>query len=429
MLGIKKAPFWLIAFLAFVLPNCAYANNFVDALDLTPFVPLVIQAMMGIAISSYKFFVGSNGSGIINLIIIGFVGLSIALYLVKMYLPKTWLDNFGFSGGGEMVEGKVDAWKITENVLKPMVRAIIALTFLLQVKPTFVTNWLAEPFLSFGAIYTEHILKGMHSTDIPTVTDVTCPDIIVESGWLSETSCKFLTQPVANLSSANNRMIVRGLRMMKNGLRDLMTIVAADGKDFLSVITGIILVITFVSSNVFMALLVIQGIFDFGLQLILYPFNVLTYVTKPNDKWLDLWPAFGGLTKALQTLIITMISCAFIMCINIAVVKALFQRHASVFNAAAGGSSSSNVPHDAAEMAMTFAGFGDHSVTWLSAILTFYLMYKIFDMTQKQLLKYVGSGQDALHKQVMGDVKGLYNSGKGLWNFGKTATGFFKKYK
>jgi hypothetical protein len=50
-------------------------------------------------------------------------------------------------------------------------------------------------------------------------------------------------------------------------------------------------------------------------------------------------------------------------------------------------------------------------------------------MTQKQLLKYVGSGQDALHKQVMGDVKGLYNSGKGLWNFGKTATGFFKKYK
>ena len=423
MLEIKKAPLWTVVLLAFILPNCAHAG-LVDALDLAPFVPLVLESMMSIAMASYNFFVGQNGTGIIYSLIWLFFGLSITLYLTKMYLPKNWLANFGFSGGGEMVDGSVDGWKISENILKPALRAFIATVVLLGVQPTIITKVLAEPFLRLGNVYTTQVLKGMHVAGTE-FTPITCPENILESGWISENSCNFLTQPVSNLSAANNRMITRGLRMIKNGLRDLMTIVAADGADFLNVITGIILVITFVSSNIFMALLVIQGIFDFGLQLILYPFYVLTYVTKSSDKWLDLWPAFDGIVKALKTLVITMIACAFILCINIAVVKALFQRHESIYSVAAGGSASSNVPY--ADPGVAFMGFGEHSVTWLSAILTIYLMYQIFQMTQKQLMKYIGSSQDALHKQVIGDAKGMLNSGKGLWNFGKTAVGWFKK--
>ena len=423
MLGIKKAPLWMVVLLAFILPNCAYAG-LVDALDLAPFVPLVLQSMMSIAMSSYNFFVGDGGPGIIYMLIWLFFALTVTLYLAKMYLPKNWLANFGFSGGGEMVDGNIDGWKISENILKPALRAFIATVVLLGIQPTFVTKWLAEPFLRLGNIYTTQVLEGMHVAGMNFTTE-TCPDEILNSGWISEESCNFLTQPVSNLSAANNRMITRGLRMIKNGLRDLMTVIAADGADFLNVITGIILVITFVSSNIFMALLVIQGIFDFGLQLILYPFYVLTYVTKPSDKWFDVWPAFGGITKALQTLVVTMIACAFILCINIAVVKALFQRHESIYSVASDGSATSNVPY--ADPGVAFMGFGEHSVTWLSAILTIYLMYQIFQMTQKQLMKYVGSGQDALHKQVMGDAKGMINSGKGLWNFGKTAVGLFKK--
>ena len=33
-----------------------------------------------------------------------------------MYLPKNWLANFGFSGGGEMVDGSVDGWKISNDI-------------------------------------------------------------------------------------------------------------------------------------------------------------------------------------------------------------------------------------------------------------------------------------------------------------------------
>ena len=203
----------------------------------------------------------------------------------------------------------------------------------------------------------------------------------------------------------------------------MITLIPNGGEDFLNLVTGIILIATFVASNLFMALLVIQGIFNFGIQLILYPFYVLTYVFKPSDKWFDVWPAFGGITKALQQLIITMIACAFILCINIAIIKALFQWNSSVFVVAAGGSASSNVP----TIANSTTGFGGHSVMWLSGILTFYLMFKIFDSTQTQLKKYIGSGMDGLYKDVISDTKTL---GKGVTNTFKTigkAAGWIKK--
>jgi hypothetical protein len=179
-----------------------------------------------------------------------------------------------------------------------------------------------------------------------------------------------------------------------------------------------------VGSNVFMALLIIQGIFNFGAQIILYPFSVLVYVFKKTDKWLDIWPAFSGITKALQQLIVTMIACAFILCINVAIIKALFQWNSSVFVVAAGGSATSNVPQQAATSAM---GFGQHSVLWLSAILTFYLMFKIFEMTRKQLDMYVGKGMDTLYNNVINDTKTLYKDTKGTIKTIKDATGWFKK--
>ena len=173
-----------------------------------------------------------------------------------------------------------------------------------------------------------------------------------------------------------------------------------------------------------MAMLVIQGIFDFGVQLILYPFYVLTYVTKSSDKWFDVLPAFNGIIKALQKLIITMIACAFILCINLAVIKALFQWNTSVFVAAAGGSAYSNLPSPEVGNAI---GFGSHSVTWMSAILTFYLMYKIYGMTQQQLQTYIGGGQDRLYKQVKSDATTMWESAKSTAKGFKTAIGWFKR--
>lgn len=380
-------------------PGAAHAN-IVDALNLSPFVPMVLDALMMVATGTYDFFVGAEGrEGIIHILIWVFLGFTLAISLAKMYMPQKWLGFIGLSGGGELASGKITGVKIIENIAKPGLRAIIASVLLLQLKPVYVTEWLVNPFLQLGAIYTNAITANI-SQDGVAAPDVECPADIVAKAWISESSCEFLIQPVSDLSHANNQIIKRGFNFLTSGLRGMMTLIPHGGENLLNFITGILLIFTFVGSNIFMALLIIQGIFNFGMQLILYPFYVLTYVFKSSEKWLDVWPAFGGITKALQQLVVTMIACSFMLCVNLAVIKALFRWNSSVFVVAADGRAYSNIPA-ATNSAM---GFGEHSILWLSAILTFYLMMKIFELTQKQLNKYIGSGMDGLYKQVKSDA-------------------------
>lgn len=402
--------FAMICGLMFI-PIPAMADwGIVDSLNLAPFVPIVLDALMAVATGGYEFFVG-RGDGIIYILVWGFMAVTTSLYLVKMYFPKIWVGFFGFSGGGEIAEGKIGGMDVAKNMLKPAFRAVIAAAFLLQIKPVYMTQWLINPFLQFGAMYTHSITATLNESGVAT-KKIECPPEIVEKEWISKSSCEYLIQPVSDLSAANNSAIKRGFDFIDRGLRGLITLVPHGGADFLNLVTGIILVSTFFSSNLFMALLIIKAIFNFGMALILYPFQVLSYVAKPNDKWLDIWPAFAGITKALQQLVITMIACAFILCINIAIIKSLFQWNSSVFVVAAGGAATGNVP----QMAGGAMGFGQHSLLWLSAILTFYLMFKIFDLTRQQLMDYVGdSKMDSLYKDVTGDAKTLW---KGVKDWG-----------
>lgn len=417
----RAMPLMLVAAL-FIAPAPAHAQwAIVDSLNLAPFVPLVLDALMAIATGGYDFFVG-GGDGIIYILVWGFLAVSLSLYLLKMYFPKIWVSFFGFSGGGEMAAGKATGMGIATNMLKPTIRAIIAAVVLLQIRPVYVTQWLVNPFLQFGALYTHSITETINDTGIAT-KKIECPESIIQAGWISPESCEFLVQPVSDISNANNQIIKRGFDFINRGLRGLITLVPHGGEDFLNLVTGILLVTTFVASNLFMALLIIQAIFNFGMALILYPFQVLTYVVKPSDKWFDVWPAFSGITKELQRLIITMIACAFILCINLAVIKSLFQWSSSVFVVAAGGAASSNIP----QVANSALGFGQHSILWLSSILTFYLMLRIFDMTRAQLDAYVGRGMDGLYNQVKKDSKTVW---KGAQDWGKKigkAAGWLKK--
>ncbi len=420
---LKRLVFWAFCVGIFFIPGGAYAQNLIDALNLSPFVPLVLDSLMMVATGGYEFFVGENGGGIIYLLIWGFFILTVGLYLVKMYFPKEWVSFFGFSGGGEIKDGKINAFDLVQNsVMKPALRVIIATTILLQIKPMYLTEWLVNPFLQFGAAYTHAITETINEAGT-SAPQVKCPADIVEKAWISESSCNFLIQPVSDLSHANNQVIKKGFDFLMQGLRGLITLIPHGGEDFLNVVTGTLLILAFVGSNIFMALLVIQGIFNFGMALILYPFQVLTYVFKSSDKWLDIWPAFSGITKALQQLIVTMIACAFTLCVNLAVIKALFRWNSSVFVVAAGGTAVSNVP----QMANTGMGFGSHSVTWLSAILTFYIMYKIFNMTQDQLQKYVGSGMDDLYKQVKRDSTIAWTDVRDMTSKVAKAIGWIKK--
>ena len=391
-----------------VMPGPALADwGIVDQLNLAPFVPLVLDAMMTIASGGYDFFVG-NGNGIIYLLVWGFLAITIILYLVKLYLPKTWSDGFGFSGGASLADGKTNAHTIVYNVMKPCLRGIIAAALLLQIRPTMLTEVLVNPFLQFGALYTHSITATISETGT-TTKKIDCPESVVQQAWISKSSCEFLVQPVSDLSAANNTMIKRGFESVVSGLSGLMTLIPNGGGAFLNLVTGIILIITFFSSNLFMALLIIEAIFKFGMSLVLYPFHVLSYVAKPNDKWLDIWPAFAGVTNALQSLIITMIMCSFMLCINIAIIKSMFTWNNSIFITT-----------------NPTGGFGEHSILWLSSILTFYLMFRLFNLTQQQLETYVG-GRGKLYDQVIGDTKTLWSRIKDTGKTIGTAAGWIKK--
>lgn len=405
----------------FFAPGVAHAGDVIDALNLAPFVPMVLDALMMVATGTYDFFV-DDGHGIIQILIWMFLGITIAFTLAKIYIPKSWGTLLGWSGVGEIEGGKLSGVQVVEKVAKPGVRAVIATIALLQIRPVFLTQWLINPFLELGAVYTNTITSTINEVGI-NVPDIECPPDILEKAWVSPESCKFLVQPVADLSNANNQIVKRGFEFLTTGLRGMITLVPHGGQDFLNLITGILLIITFVGSNLFMALLIIQGIFNFGMQLVLYPFHVLTYVVKSSNKWLDVWPVFGGITKALQQLIVTMIACAFILCINLAVIKALFNWNTSIFVVAAGGSAYSNIPTASANT----MGFGEHSMMWISAILTFYLFFKIYDLTQEQLNKYIGGGMDGLYKQVKSDTSTMIGNVKKWGTTIGKAAGWIKK--
>ena len=413
---------WVVLAMFLCTPFDANAaqNSIVDALNLAPIIPTILDAFMTVATGGYEFFVG-NGDGIIYILVFGFLIISVTTYLLKLYFPKTWVGFFGFSGGGGMADG-ISGMTIATNLLKPAVRAIIAITVLLQLKPVYMTEWLINPFLQFGAYYTESIISTINEVGT-SGKKIECPESIIQEGWITRESCEFLVQPVSDISNANNQIIKRGLDFVASGLSGLRTLIPHGGENFLNIVTGIILIVTFVASNLFMALLIIQAIFNFGMALIMYPFQVLTYVVKSSDKWFDIWPAFGGITKALQSIVITTIACAFILCVNIAIVKSLFQWNTSVFVVAAGGTATTNVP----TVATNALGFGQHSILWLSAILTFYLMFRIFNLTREQLDSYVGKGMDNLYNQVKGDTNALVKRAKSWGPSIKKAWGKIRK--
>jgi len=405
---------------AFITPGAAFAKwEIVDKLNLAPFVPRVLDAFMMVARGGYEYFVGS-GDGIIYIFVWAFLAISIFMYAFKMYFPKRWLEFFGMSGGGEMWDGNVKGFTMVETVLKSGVRAIVAAVLLLQVRPIYVTQWLVNPFLEFGAIYTSAITDQANITGVKK-QNIECPESILSNDWISKKSCNFLIQPISDLSAVNNAVVKRGFEFVSRGIRGLFTIFSHGGQNIMDMITGVLLIFTFVGCNLFMALLIIQGIFDFGVALILYPFNVLAWVAKKSDKWLDIWPAFDGIITALRKLVITMIACAFIMIINVAIVHAMFGSNNSVFNVAVGGTATSNLVTNSA------IGFGGHSMLWLSAILTFFLMNAIFDMTKKRLEEVYAPGMTGMYEQVKGDFNATTAKAKGTYESIKKILGLIKK--
>jgi len=398
------------------LPVGAHAvGGFIEGLSLAPFVPLVLDTMMSVAMAGYAFFVG-DGGGVIYILVWGWLAITICLYLVKLFFPSKWLEMFGLKGNDALIKGELTGFKIGEELLKPGIRAVFAVIVLLQIRPQYMTRFIVDPFLQFGNIYTSgisQIIQDQHPR-FGTPPDADCPDWLIEKGYISENGCRFMVQPVMTITHANHFMIKRGVELVGQGLGKLgvmSIIVRGPVEGILDIITGIILVMTFLSSSFFMTLLIIQGIFHFGFALMLYPFKVLTYVAKESKSWFDPWPAFDGIIGALKQLVITMIAAMVMMAINIAVLSALLDWDGGMLESGA-------------------AGFGRHSMTWLSAILTLIIMSHVFKFTREQLVGYAKGVQggdkniDELYNKVTSDAKALWNnSASFVKKMGKIAGG------
>ncbi len=421
---IKKFLFGCAFLFGAIAPNMALAGwglLDVDSLDISKLVPIVLDAFMFVANGTYAYFVGPNHNGIIYLLIWGFFAISISLYLIKLYIPKFWTSTFGFKSGDTI--DNTGGMKIAENIAKPAIRVLIAATIFLPIRPDVMTKYLINPFLSFGSIYTTEILKIASDVNFDNARNISCPANLMAQGWLDAESCEYLIQPVHTLSHANNTVIKRGFRYLSSGLQTLTSLMSHNsGQGFMNIISGILLIITFTSCNIFMALLIIQAIFNFGMALILYPFSVAAWVAKKNDSWFDIWPAFSGIIDALKKIVITMIACAFILCVNLALVRALFQWNSRIFVAAAGGVAYSNLPN----ISSLSSGFGGHSMLWLSCLLTFFLMNKMFEITREKLTGYVGKDATQLYNQVKGDAKTTWDMAKAVPGTAKNIWGVFK---
>ncbi|MDR1027730.1 MAG: hypothetical protein LBL46_04925 [Rickettsiales bacterium] len=359
-------------------------------------VPLVLDAVVSTAAAVYEAFVGG---GILAALIWGMLAVSIGLYLMKMYFPAPWVEFFGFTGGGEMIKG-IGGFQIAESVLKRMVRAIIAVSVLLQITPKNITEYLIEPFLQFGSVYVDSIAKvvlpGAAATPAPK-----CPASMTD--FISVKSCEFLTKTIDQVSLANNGIISKGLSFIGNGIAKIALVVTL-GDGLLSLITGILLVFAFFTNNLFMTLMIVRGIFKFGIALILYPFKVLMFVVKDADKsWGNPMPAFADILDALKKLVVAMIAVAFVLMINISVAGAL------------------------TGLDPNSAGFGALSATWLSAILTFWIMQRVFAITQEKLESLVSDkDMTGFYGQVKGDAMNLAG---GVKKYGGKAWEVVKKMK
>ena len=404
-----------------VAPNNAFAWGLlsVDSLDLSGLIPIVIDAFMFVANGTYEYFVGTNHNGLIYLLTWGFFVFYVSLYLIKLYIPKYWLSTFGFKADDSI--DKATGMSIAENVAKPAIRVLVAVTILLPLKPEYISKYAINPFLQFGSIYTQEIIKL--SVGIETTNGPECPKNLLDTGWLTKQSCEYLITPVHDLSHANNTVIKRGFKYLSAGLQSLTGLMIHNsGQGFMNIITGILLIVTFTSCNLFMALLVIQAIFNFGMALILYPFNVAAWVAKKSNSWFDIWPAFSGIIESLKQIVVTMIACAFMLCVNLALVHAIFQWNNRIFVAAAGG-----VAHAIAPNASPMStGFSGHSMLWLSCLLTFFLMLKIFEITREKLTSYLGKDSTWLYETVKKDTKNIWDKAKTFSGTGKKIWGVFR---
>ena len=179
MYKINKLFLPVVAGLVLLIPSMASAGGLIDSLNLAPFIPTILDAMMQVATGTYSYFVET---GIILALIVGFLAMTVCWYAIKLFAPPQFLTLFDIKPGDKL--GEVKPQEIAKKILQPGLRAVIALLVLLNLKPMFMTQWLINPFLQLGSIYTTQVLEPINITN-KGQPNVVCPKSIIEQLWLT----------------------------------------------------------------------------------------------------------------------------------------------------------------------------------------------------------------------------------------------------
>lgn len=353
-------------------------------LSLSPFIPITLDAISIVSMATFKL-----AKDLFPSLIYIFLAVKITIYLFKMYMPKQLLGVLGFSGGGEMWDNP-DAMNIVQTTLKPIIRAVIALAFLLQLSPKIMTEAVVDPLLKFGAIYTEKVLEATPNMIPDTPNQVR--NISSENKLFTNETVDSMRRPLDALSQANNEFIVLGGKMTLHGLAKL---------SILTILSGLVMMATFFSSNLFIALLLLQAIFYLGLSFIMYPFYVLIYVVKDSKDWINPIPAFTDIFQSLKKLIITMIASAIVTILNIQMIKALYS---------SGDVEKFNSLMEIEDADALAGSFGFQSMSWLYAIILIFLYYKIFTIIRGKISEYGGESDETMYNNVKSDSKYISNT-------------------
>ncbi|MDR0448905.1 MAG: hypothetical protein LBG89_00380 [Rickettsiales bacterium] len=357
--------------------------EWISNVSLDKFIPFIIEVMTTASAGLYDFFVP-----LVQAVIWLLVGFNIALFVVKQFVPQNWLDFFGWKGGGEYYDNDKAAklaWGVPTRLAKMVVRASLATTLLLALRPAILTETIINPFLGIGSMYTEFIMSSQASGEAarPGTSSADCNT----NSFLSEDVCLRLANPISEIIYRNNQVVVLGMDMM--GVPSFITDAGASrmtldmGQNLFNFITGAVLVITFFLAGLYIASIVIQGILDFLFAVLMFPVKTLKWVMQ-TDVWMNPKAALEDVVASLRKLVVAMIIGGIMTIVNMTLISALF-----------GGG-----------VDVGLSSWSDKFMILLSGILCLVVMTKLFDIAREKLAKY-GAPSDEFYKDITSNAQSL----------------------
>ncbi|MDR0319559.1 MAG: hypothetical protein LBH81_02355 [Rickettsiales bacterium] len=364
-----------------VLPD---VPDWMNGASLDKFVPFMIDVMTRVSAGLYDFFVP-----LVSAFIWTLVGFNIMLFVIKQYVPQDWLDFLNIKNGGGYYDGKKTAelaWGIPKKLAQMMMRAALATTILLAVRPTFLTETIINPFLKLGSIYTESILNSPPGEGSPKAgVGMECNT----HSFFSPEICNQMANPISGIIYKNNQVVTLGLDMM--GVPSFITGGNPMSKKpdmglwLFNFFVGAVLAITFFLSGLYIASVILQGILNFCFAIMLFPFRTFKWVMQQTDAWANPTEALKGIIDSLRGLVVAMVIGGIMTLINLSLIAALFGQSGISAN---------------------LSSWSDKFMIALSSILALLVMTRLLEIAKEKMAKF-GAPDETFYKNLTANAQTL----------------------